>query len=125
MPAWTHTQRCLALEDHIGPVCTRPQWLHDAVLADHLDDADLFGLGRALLGNGLSPSHFVAFVVGTGFVCNQRTAFKARRLLTRFRAGELRTYYDLFLKQVLPVNRPPQEAECWEPALARLLPASP
>ena len=84
-----------ALEEHIGPVCTWPQWLRDAVQANHLSEADLFGLGRALLGNGLSPAHFAAFVIGAGFVRDQRSAYKMKRLLTRFRAGELHTYYDL------------------------------
>ena len=115
-----HAQRCQALEEHIGPVCTWPQWLRDAVQADHLSNADMFGLARTLLGNGVSPAHFASFVVGAGFVRDQRSAHKAKQLLELFRAGELRTYYDLSLKEVLPVRRPPLEAEYWAPAFAWL-----
>ena len=114
-------QRCLALTDHIGPLPTWPQWLRNAVQADRLRAADFFGLGRCLLGDGLSPAHFAAFVVCAGFATDPSSRYKARRLLERFRAGELRTYYDLTFRQGQLVRRPPQDAVWWEPAaFARL-----
>ena len=116
----TPIERCRFLEDHVGPTCIWPKWLHDHVTADHLDDADFFALGRTRLGNGLSPRHFAAFSIGAGFVRDRRTQHKARHLLARFRGGELREYYDLSLQQVLPVRSPPQEQEHWKPAFALL-----
>ena len=116
----TPIERCRFLEDHVGPTCTWSKWLHDKVTGDHLDDADFFALGRCtLLGNGLSPRHFAAFSIGAGFVRDRRTLQKARHLLSRFRGGELRKYYDLSLQQVLP-RSPPQEQEHWKPAFALL-----
>ena len=68
--------------------------------AKRISEADQFSLGRTLLCNGLSLAHFAAFFVEAGFVRDQRSKHTAKQLLKRFRANELRVYYDLTFKQV-------------------------
>ena len=50
---------------------------------------------------------------------DQRSKHTAKRLLKRFRANELRVYYDLTFKQVQSLHWrqcPPQDAAFWDPA---------